>query len=275
MHSQTIQSIREEIEASQLLETAFRLLAETVDATAASVWSGPTADEVSEMADDGDGALTRAELAELRKRCAQALQTRMDELKRCAAVLVQTNPSQVPAFESMRSRALSTILPSHAAPTLLLEWVLAGALPMDKAHQLLATVREDLARRNAKAVQPAKKPSSARGELKKNASKATVSKKPVPKQASQKAKQKARTRAKAVKAAAPVKKAPSKKATAQTKTAKSASPRKVKKKAAVARKVSAKGRLAKKKTPSSPPRAPAKGAKTTVKRKPNKRSGKR
>ncbi len=144
MHSQTIQSIREEIEAAQLLETALRLLAESVDATAASPWTGPSVNEVGEMIDE-DGGLNRGEILETRRRLSQGLRTRLDEVQRCTHYLQSQQSSRAEAFERCFNQALATMLPAHASPDTVLAWVTAGALSIDKATQALHSVREALA----------------------------------------------------------------------------------------------------------------------------------
>jgi hypothetical protein len=144
MHSQTIQSLREEIEAAQLLETALRLLAESVDATAASPWTGPSVNEVGEMVDE-DGGLNRGEILETRRRLSQGLRTRLDEVHRCSQYLQNQQPLRAAAFERCFNHTMATMLPAHAPPETVLAWVSAGALSVDKATQALHTVREALA----------------------------------------------------------------------------------------------------------------------------------
>ena len=80
MHSQTLQTLRAEIEAVTTLQHAMNRIAQSIDPDAVSLWEGPRAEDVDEVADDG--SFLREAVTELRAKAGAALAERYREVER-------------------------------------------------------------------------------------------------------------------------------------------------------------------------------------------------
>ncbi len=80
MHSQTLQALRAEIEAVTTLQHAMNRIAQSIDPDAVSLWEGPRAEDVDEVADDG--SFLRETVTELRAKAGAALAERYREVER-------------------------------------------------------------------------------------------------------------------------------------------------------------------------------------------------
>jgi len=81
MHSQTLQALRAEIEAVTTLQHAMNRIAQTIDPDALSLWEGPRAEDVDDVAAD-DGSFSREAVTELRAKAGAALAERYREVER-------------------------------------------------------------------------------------------------------------------------------------------------------------------------------------------------
>lgn len=81
MHSQTLQALRAEIEAVTTLQHALNRIAQTVDPDALSLWEGPRAEDVDDVAGD-DGSFSREAVTELRAKAGASLADRYREVER-------------------------------------------------------------------------------------------------------------------------------------------------------------------------------------------------
>jgi len=81
MHSQTLQALRAEIEAVTTLQHAMNRIAQSIDPDAVSLWEGPRAEDVDEVAAD-DGSFLREAVTELRAKAGAALAERYREVER-------------------------------------------------------------------------------------------------------------------------------------------------------------------------------------------------
>ncbi len=194
INSQTLQTLRGEIEAVTTLQLALNRIALSVEPESLTVWDGPRPEDVDDVAAD-DGSFSREAVVELRAKAGAALAARYKEVERVV--------NGRAALESLVRSTLSTgtggVVSTDSPPKadVLSALARSGALRLDWAQEAAVQVREVLDA-SAPAVKAAPK----------SKSKAKAAKKAAPKK-----KVAAKVKAKARKPAAKAKatKAPAKK----------------------------------------------------------------
>ena len=153
--SQTLQALRGEIEAVTTLQLALNRIALTVDDNSLTVWDGPRAEDVDDVADD-DGSFSREAVTDLRAKAGEALSRRYKEVERL--ILGRA------ALESLVRSTLATgtggVISTDGPPPsdVLAALARSGALRLDWAQEAAAQVREVLDARAEPAAPP--KPTS-------------------------------------------------------------------------------------------------------------------
>lgn len=204
MNSQTLQTLRAEVEAVVTLQLALNRLALSVDENSLSMWDGPRPEDVDDVAAD-DGSFTREAVQELRNKAGAAIAARYREVER-----VITGRA---ALENILRDVLATgtggvLAANHDGPTpdlVLQALARSGALRLDWAQAAAVEVRDALAARG-----PGVKPKApVKAAAKKPAAKKKARKVAAKKAPARAAKKKAPAKKPARKVAA--KKAPAKK----------------------------------------------------------------
>lgn len=232
MNSETLQTLRAEIEAVATLQSALNRIALSVDENSLSIWDGPRPEDADDVAAD-DGSFSRQAVLDLRNRAAEALAKRYREVE--AVVLGRA------ALEALLKETLVAgtggVIAGEGPPAddVLRALARSGALRLDWAAAAAALVREVMEDRAAAKASPsatppeptrARKPAGKKAAEKKPAAK----KAPVKKPAAKKAQAKKPAAKKVAVKAAPAKKASAKKGPTKKPAAKTAAARKPTKK---------------------------------------------
>lgn len=209
MHSQTLQTLRAEVEAITTLQLALNRIALTVDDNSLSVWDGPRPEDIDDIAAD-DGSFLRESVMDMRAKAGEALARRYLEVEK--VVLGRA------ALESLVRSTLATgtggvVTPEGPPPSQVLGALArSGALRLDWAQEAAAQVREVLDAKAATPTSPSAAPATRNAKQTKPKPAATKKKKVV-----KKAKVKATAKKKKKVVAAKKKPAPKKKPAAKKK----------------------------------------------------------
>lgn len=148
MHSQTLQTLRAEVEAITTLQLALNRIALTVDDNSLTVWDGPRPEDIDDIAGD-DGSFSRESVMDVRAKAGEALSRRYLEVEKL--ILGRA------ALESLVRSALATgtggVITTEGPPPsqVLAALARSGALRLDWAQSAASQVREVL---DAKAQTP-------------------------------------------------------------------------------------------------------------------------
>jgi outer membrane biosynthesis protein TonB len=209
MDTQTLQRLREEVEAASTLHLALGRIATRARPDAPTGWTGPLLEELEDLTDD-DGGFSHASLAEIRRRSGSALIAQYHAVK---AAVDNAPDFARPGLQHLLDAALVTgtgnasVPTSNGVPTVLSGLVKSGELRLDFAMRAAQLARDGLP-----AAQPPKK--VAKPAPAKKAAKKAPAKKPAKKAAAKKPAKKPAAKK------APAKKAPAKKPSAKKKPGK-------------------------------------------------------
>lgn len=191
MDTQTLQRLREEVEAASTLHLALGRIATRARPDAPTGWTGPLLEELEDLTDD-DGGFSHASLAEIRRRSGSALIAQYHAVK---AAVDNAPDFARPGLQHLLDAALVTgtgnasVPTSNGVPTVLSGLVKSGELRLDFAMRAAQLARDGLpaAQPPKKVAKPAPAKKAAKKAPAKKPAKKAAAKKPAKKPAAKKA----------------------------------------------------------------------------------------
>jgi hypothetical protein len=177
MHTQTLQRLREEVEAASTLHLALGRIARRADPEAPTAWTGPLLEELEDLAED-DGGFAHSGLAEIRRRSGAALVAQFHAV----AAAVSRAPEKVrPVLQSLLD---ATLVMGTQDPSIPRKTSISGALSMlvkSAGLRLDATMRAAMVARDGVQVEEPPAPNAVPRTKKKPVSKVRAKKRSVKK----------------------------------------------------------------------------------------------
>jgi hypothetical protein len=186
MHTQTLQRLRAEVEATSTLHLALGRIAVKANPAAPTGWTGPLLEELEDLTED-DGGFSHAGIAEIRRRSGSALIAQYHAVK--AAVDGAPSAARLPLQRLLDATLVTgtgnaAIATSNGVVTTLSGLVKSGELRLDYTMRSAMLARDGLpndVKPVAPKPAPVKKPGKKAAAKKPVAKKKAAAKKPVAK----------------------------------------------------------------------------------------------
>jgi hypothetical protein len=157
MDTQTLQRLRTELEAASTLHLALGRIAQRAQPTAPTAWTGPSLEELEELAAD-DGSFSHASMAELRRRSGAALVAQFHSLM---AALAKAPEDARAGLRALLSAVLVTGTQDASIPASPSVPGVLSSLARSAGLQLEATMRAAMLARDGLPVRPGPTPAPA------------------------------------------------------------------------------------------------------------------